>query len=243
MATACRLATRSTASTAGRSSLTRSRTRERTGPAAAVGALHRTAGNAAVARLLRESGRVRGRDTDQVRTTFDDCPTNAKDVIRERTQTAQAWVDYSIRQIDSVLADPSKAAPDVHALLRKHFHLGEGKNADRAIQDAMKIRGRFAKIRASFTRTIPFECESSCKANTAGYVTDYWIFGKGDIHVCPAFFALGHGDQVSTIVHEMAHKYLDLSDKAYVWEAKYSTLTTDAAISNAEAYGEFVKDI
>jgi hypothetical protein len=212
------------------------------GPAAAIQTLQRTAGNAVMARVLQRSGACRARE-GAVETSFDDCPKNAKDIIRERTQMAKAWVDYSIRQIDAILADPSKVDPDIHALLRKHFHLGEGTHATRAMADAMVIRGRFARISNAFAGTVPFECEKSCKPTWRGYVTDYWIFGKGDIHVCPPFFADGYQDQVATIIHEMSHKYLDLDDNAYVGGAAYAALTTEAAMENADSYAEFAKEI
>jgi hypothetical protein len=214
------------------------------GPFRRIHTLQRVVGNAAVARVLGPSdGRRLARETRTVKTTFDDCPKNAKDVIRERTQTAAAWVDYTLRQLDAVLANPSKADPDLHALFRKHFHLGEGTRATRALQDTAAIRARFARIYGAFAGKVSFECESSCDPRVQGYVNDYWIFGTGDIHVCPPFFALGYQDQVATIIHEMAHKYAGVSDRAYVWQAKYRTLSTEAAIDNADSYAEFAKDI
>src|SRR5262245_8094499 len=79
----------------------------------AVQALQRRAGNTSMARMLRDGARAR--QAANVRTTFDDCPANAKDVINERTVMAKAWVEYSIRELDAALADPSKADPHLHA--------------------------------------------------------------------------------------------------------------------------------
>lgn len=188
-------------------------------------------------------GGTLARETTKVRTSFDDCPSNARDVIHERTAMAMGWIDYTIRQIDAVLADPSKADPDLHALLKKHFHIGEGKRADKALQDVTTVRARFAKLRGAFRKDIPFECEKSCKPGWAGYVRDYWIFGTGDIHVCPKFFADDYKEQVATIIHEMGHKYADMDDNAYEHQPKYGTLSTQAAMNNADSYAAFTRDI
>jgi hypothetical protein len=212
----------------------------------AANALQRAVGNAAASRILFTvaNGRVLEQKAPAVRTSFDDCPKNAREIIAERAAMARGWLAYTIRQLDSILSNPAKVDPDLHALLRTHFQVGKGSRAERALQDVATIRGRFAKIYGAFAKKIPFECESSCDDPiTYGYVTGYWIFGTGDIHVCPFFFQLGYKEQTAGIIHEMAHKYADIDDKAYEWQPKYKTLSTEAAMNNADSYSKFARDI
>jgi hypothetical protein len=219
----------------------------RPGHDASISFLQRAAGNHATARLLRMSADsdVLAQKTDNVRTDIDDCPTNAKDIIRERTSTARAWIAYSIRQLDAVLADPSKADPDLHRLLRLHFHIGQGKRADQAFPDTMRLRANFVKLLNAFDKTIPFECEKGCKKGRSAYVQKWWLFGwhHGVIHVCPLFFARGYWGQTVDIIHEIGHKYVDLDDKAYRGSATYSNLTTSDAMNNADSYAHFAGDV
>jgi Lysine-specific metallo-endopeptidase len=217
------------------------------GPDASIHFLQRTVGNRATARMLRmpADSEVLAQKTDDVRTDIDDCPTNAKDVIRERTATARAWLVYSIRQLDTVLADPSKADADIHRLLRLHFHIGQGKRAGQAFPDTLRVRGTFAKLLNAFNKTIPFECEKKCKKGRSAYVRKWWLFGwhQGVIHVCPLFFGRGYWGQSVDIIHEIGHKYVDLDDKAYRGNAKYANLTTSDAMNNADSYAHFAGDI
>jgi hypothetical protein len=240
-----RLARRSTAPCASRTSPAARTAARAPGPRVAAHQLQRAVGNASIARLLNGplSGRVRPEKTDAIHTSFDDCPANARDVINERTAMAKGWISYSIRQLDAILADPGKPDPDIHALLKKHFHIGEGKRADKALQDVATVRKRFAKIESAFRGDLPFECETSCDKGTTGYVRDYWIFGQGDIHVCPLWFTLDYRRQVKTIMHEMGHKFAGLDDNAYEWQPKYGTLSTSAAMNNADSYAVFARDI
>jgi hypothetical protein len=216
----------------------------------AIEHLQLTAGNTAVLRMLSGSttGRIRPQKSKAIETTFEDCPKNAKVTIDQATATARGWVSYAIKELDAVLANPAKADPNVDALLRKHFQIGKGKRAQKAFEDVGTVRKRFAKLQRAFAGELPFECEKSCPKNWHGYVRDYWIFGQGDIHVCPPFFAASFQSRVHTIIHEMGHKFADMDDNAYRGnaarpDAEYLNLSTSAAMNNADSYASFAEEV
>jgi hypothetical protein len=181
-----------------------------------------------------------------IKTDFDDCPKPWQDKIKETAGMARNWVNFSIGKIDAMLANPNAPAVKTQDMLKTHFHVGTGGPKEKVFDEVVEIRSNFVKIQAGFGGTLPFECETSCDPKYLGYILPgpLKLFrGMSDIHLCPLWFNDNLMEQVNTIIHEMAHKYAHRADEAYEGSDKYSKLTVDDAIDNADSYAAFAEHI
>ena len=70
-----------------------------------------------------------------------------------------------------------------------------------------------------------------------------------EINLCAPFFERKEEDRASTIIHEFGHAQLGLSakqqivDRGYQWDAYYAYLTTGEALTNAESYAMFTREV
>ena len=138
---------------------------------------------------------------------------------------------------------PDKIDPRVKNLFMDHFHtVSRG--------DIRQILSKFISLGQSLTSGIKIQCENTCKKTkttaTCGYAYNTQVFGGfGPVHVCfdPAgcdFTSSSKNEQAALLIHEAAHRYTGVDDKAYVWDtAKYNALTPDQAMDNADSYAWF----
>jgi hypothetical protein len=181
-----------------------------------------------------------------IKTEFDDCPKPWQDKIKETSGMARNWVNFSIGKLDEMLANPAAPAVKTQDMLKAHFRIGTGGASEKVFAEVLDIRSNFVKIQAGFGGTLPFECETSCDPKYLGYILPgpFKLFrGLSDIHLCPLWFKDNLMEQVNTIIHEMAHKYAHRADRAYEDDKKYSKLTVDEAIDNADSYSAFAEHI
>lgn len=138
---------------------------------------------------------------------------------------ARAILDNAISQIGS------PGTPKVATALQANFHSTEARVVS-------QVTSRLQRIREAFNGTIPIEVES--EGTDRAYVYVIW----SDIHLCPPWFADTNPDaRARTIIHECSHKYTGTDDKAYHWDAKYTTLSVKDALDNADSYAWFCIDV
>jgi hypothetical protein len=160
--------------------------------------------------------------------TFEDCPAGWRPKAQSAAATGRRWVQNVINGLTML---PSPIPAPVATLLTRHFHTTYSK-------DIAKIVRHYREINAALNATIDFECETSCDANVIAYVYTVWT----DLHLCPLWFRSGAAAQANAIVHELAHDAADRDDEAYIWQAKYRTLSVDDAIDNADSYSHFAQE-
>jgi len=160
--------------------------------------------------------------------SFEDCPADWKTKANEALARGRPWVSNVITGLSN-LPDPIPAP--VARLLNRHFHTTWR-------EDIRKIVGHFNTIYSAMNASIDFECETECDANVAAYVYSIWT----DLHLCPVWYGLSANGQANTIIHELAHDAANRDDEAYVWQAKYATLSVDDAIDNADSYSYFAEE-
>lgn len=157
---------------------------------------------------------------------FDDCPAQWKTSANAAQKLGSSWLANVVVGLASL---PKPIPAPVANLLTKHFHTTFDK-------DIAKILGRFAQLNTAINQSIDFECETSCDPNVLGYVYSIW----SDLHLCPYWFNSVAELQASTVIHELAHDVVGCDDNAYEWQtAKYSGMSVDDAINNADSYAHF----
>jgi outer membrane protein OmpA-like peptidoglycan-associated protein len=143
----------------------------------------------------------------------------------------------------------------VEFLLKRHF----GKDAYSHLPE---IRAGFSKILANWKNwEATFDCEvqteGSCPNDDPHMVTLAYVMNKrhifspnqsyGTVHVCEKAFKMTDSMQkLSTVVlHELSHRLDNTDDKKYCGfngEGKCESLSTEAAIDNADSYAQFAHE-
>ena len=160
---------------------------------------------------------------------FDDCPARWKPAANAAQKLGGSWLANVVNGLTSL---PKPIPVPVANLLLKHFHTTFDK-------DIAEIAGRYRQLNTAINQSIDFQCETSCDPNVLAYVYSVW----SDLHLCPYWFNSGAELQASTVVHELAHDVVGCDDNAYEWQtAKYSNMSVNDAINNADSYAHFAWD-
>ena len=145
--------------------------------------------------------------------------------------------------------------PVIKFLLQRYF-------GDDALSHLPEIRDGFSKILRDWKGwDSRFDCEAqtegSCPNDDPLWITFAYIKKKrrifspnqafGTVHVCAAAFANPSDMQQlsATVLHELSHRLDNTNDKKYCAESEgwCSTLSTKAAIDNADSYAQFAREI
>ncbi len=167
--------------------------------------------------------------------------------IKPAADKAYEWLSRAIPALDAVLSgDKSKQAQAAAAALHKHFH-------STAPAVVTYIRDRLKTIQSDiFTRkNLRFNCPP---ASDAACVSPELVAvvpegNQNEINFCAPFFERKEEDCASTIIHELGHAQSGLStrrkmvDRAYQRDAYYAYLTTGEALTNAESYAMFAREV
>ena len=104
-----------------------------------------------------------------------------------------------------------------------------------------EIRAGLRAIASAYAGAVPIEVEHEQEGNVKAYVYRIWT----DIHLNPAWFRISDVDQrAKTLIHEAAHKYLDINRDTYRWDtAAYAALTTEQALENADCFAWLCLDL
>lgn len=176
--------------------------------------------------------------------SFKDCTNAQKALLIDATDRALTAVRRAASFVGSAHGRPDRMKPATRQLLLRHFHTVRR-------DDLRHILTRYMRIAKSIEEGISFEGEKQCQATPSGRVCGYanmtQLFGGfGKVHICFDSRA-GHCDftsfspdqQEAVVIHEVAHRYVGIDDKAYLHEPKYATLTPKQALDNADSYAFF----
>jgi hypothetical protein len=176
--------------------------------------------------------------------SFEDCG-NSEQVLEAASKDAVKTVSKAEAVVGSGYGRPKSMKANTLALLNTHFHTTKR-------NDLLSILREYIKITKAFENGVDFECENTCKAGkevrTCGYAYTTQVFGGfGDVHICFDTRAghchfvnsLNAQERQALLIHEVAHRYAGIDDKAYVWENAYPTLSPKKAMDNADSYAWF----
>ena len=131
--------------------------------------------------------------------------------------------------------------PGLRALMRRHFH-------DDSKSTASKVHDGLLNTLKGLRSGVTFECEQKgslfydrfCGGTTNAYVR-HWVVGL-NVHLCEAAFGRIDLKLAEILVHEVSHLWDHTEDRSYCWEGSYSSLSTDAALDNADSFACFARD-
>jgi len=172
--------------------------------------------------------------------------------IEPAAQKANEWLSRAISGIDALLGGPWSNRP-LAAIwaadgLSKHFH-----STDPAV--VAYVKARLAAIqkdifgRQNFRVNCPPASDQPCALGTEGEELVARVPNSNEVDFCRPFFERSVEDDASTIIHEFAHALLgltkkqDIIDRAYKSDWFYSYLTTAEALTNAESYAMFAREV
>jgi peptidoglycan hydrolase-like protein with peptidoglycan-binding domain len=175
---------------------------------------------------------------------FKDCTSNQKTLLIDAAGRALTAVRHAASFVGSAHGRPDRMKPATRQLLLRHFHTTRR-------DDLRHILTRYMRIAKAIEDGISFQGEKQCQAMPTGMVCGYanmtQLFGGfGRVHICfdprPGhcdFTSFSPDEQEAVIIHEVAHRYVGIDDKAYQREARYATLTPKQALDNADSYAFF----
>jgi hypothetical protein len=157
--------------------------------------------------------------------------------IEPAVRTAGIWLNRTIGRLNDYIANPAAQA-GVQASLQRHFRSSSNQTAERVRRILQRISTEMTTSRA-----LNVECHTtadlSC-SNAGAYVT-------GNLFVfCPTFFDGSSDWQAAAVIHEMAHSLAGIThitDRAYLSNRIYSNLSTDEALTNADSYENFSREV
>ncbi|MGH8563234.1 MAG: eCIS core domain-containing protein [Gammaproteobacteria bacterium] len=185
----------------------------------------------------------------QANHTFEDCNNKQKKQIEAAAKGARKAVNRAPAFVGSAYGRPDKMSARTRLLLQTHFHTTKRGH----LRD---ILSTFLSIQSAFAEGVDFECEQTCKPISGtipcGYAYTIQLFGGlGNVHLC---FDTGSGqchfmtsltaqEREVLLIHEVAHRYAGVDDKAYEFEPEYSKLSPNEAIDNADSYAWFAVQV
>ncbi len=182
----------------------------------------------------------------RVEAQFSGCTGTQANQIEAVAQDARAAISEAAAVIGSAYGRPDSLTQPHRQLLLDHFHTTRQ-------DDLRTILGNYTSIKRAFEAGLKFQCETTCKKDVSrgvcegGYAAATKLFGGfGPIHLCfdqspgGCDFA-NSAAQMNTalLIHEAAHRHAGLKGDVYRWDSNYATLSSDAAIENADSYAWF----
>lgn len=176
------------------------------------------------------------------KSSFKSCTGTQPNQIDTAVGTAKTALSQAARVVAGAYGRPAALTAANRQLLMDHFHT--------ASKDDMRdILGTYISIERAFEKGLSFRCESTCPTTPTSQVCGYaynhqWFGGSGPIHICfhsagCDFSTTAAPNQTALVIHEAAHRHAGIDDKAYRWEAGYSTLSPKQAKDNADSYAWF----
>jgi hypothetical protein len=171
--------------------------------------------------------------------------------IEPAAYLANEWLSRTIPAIEGFLSGAKTIpAQTAAAALSKHFH-----SLDAAV--VRYVRDRLETIqndifgRRNFRVNCPPASDPACgtRRGSEEYAAVVPEGNPNEINLCRPFFERKVEDRASTIIHEFGHTQLGLSaqqqivDRGYQWDAYYAYLTTGQALTNAESYAMFAREV
>lgn len=179
--------------------------------------------------------------------SFKGCTASEKSILIDAADRSLLSVRHAASFVGSAYGRPNRMSADTRRLLIEHFHTVK--------RDHLRfILTRLMRIAKAIEQGIRFKVERSCLATSSGMECGYasnsmWFGGSGDVHVCfdkrPGhcdFASAAAARQERILIHEVAHRYVGIDDKAYNHLPAYKTLKPSQALDNADSYAFFAVD-
>jgi hypothetical protein len=180
------------------------------------------------------------------------CDSEQRQKVEPAVLKANQWLSRAIPALDAFISGAkTKEAQAAAAALNKHFHSVEPAVVT-YIRDRLRTIQSDIFTRQNFRINCPPASDAECsKVSTgtefAGVVSE----NQDELNFCERFFKRNEDDRASTIIHEFAHALLGLSktqrmliiDRAYKQDPYYYYLTTGEALTNAESYAMFAREL
>jgi hypothetical protein len=168
--------------------------------------------------------------------------------IEPAVYKANEWLSRAISALDALLS--GRKTKQAQAALNKHFHATEPAVVT-YIRDRLKTIQSDIFTRQNFRVNCPPASNAACgtRKGSQEFVAVVPEGNQNEINLCAPFFERKEEDRASTIIHEFGHTQLGLSarqqlvDRGYQWDAYYAYLTTGEALTNAESYAMFAREI
>jgi hypothetical protein len=130
--------------------------------------------------------------------------------------------------------------------LTDHFHTTDHDNL-------RTILGKYSALGQALDSGVAIKCETTCpkssKGNVEGYAYNTQLWGgRGPLHICFDqkgwdFSTASQTDRYILIIHEGAHRFTGVDDKAYHHEPDYKKQSSDDAMDNADSYAWFAASV
>jgi hypothetical protein len=171
--------------------------------------------------------------------------------IEPAAYQAEEWLSRTIPAIEAFLSGArTQQTQAAAAALNKHFHSTDTSVA-RYVRDRLQTIQRDIFGRQNFRVNCPPASDLVCgpRKGSDEYVAVVPEGNPNEINLCAPFFERKVEDRASTIIHEFGHTQLGLSaqqqivDRGYQWDVYYTYLTTGEALTNAESYAMFAREV
>ena len=176
---------------------------------------------------------------------FKDCTPAEKKLLIDAADRAVHAVRHAAGFVGGAHGNPGRMSAATRQLLNTHFHTVRQR-------DLRVILTRLQRIAMALDDGVKFSARRKCDAGPGwahcGYAkTSQWFGGFGRVEICfdtrPNHCnaaMLPSDQQAALVIHEVAHRYVGIDDKAaFSRPADYARLSAGAALDNADSYAFF----
>ncbi len=177
---------------------------------------------------------------------FDACGNPQTKLIEPSIDDARTAVHRASSAVGSAFGRPDKISPAHKQALTDNFHTTDH-------DDLRNILGKYSALGQALDSGIAIKCETTCpkssRGNVAGYAYNTQLWGgTGPLHICFDqkgwdFSTASLADRYMLIIHEGAHRFTGVDDKAYHHEPGYKTQSSGDAMDNADSYAWFAASV
>ncbi len=165
------------------------------------------------------------------------CSLNQHHQIEPAVRQVQSWLSNTIHHLSNYIGN-STSEPSVSAALQYHFHSLTTQTANNVLTILNRINSEIVS-RPDLNVQCHTATDDTCSAAGAYVSGNLLVF-------CPKFFQGGSIWQTTALLHELAHsitRVTDITDRAYQRNRAYTYLSTNEALTNAESYALFCREI
>jgi hypothetical protein len=187
-----------------------------------------------------------GPTTTSFRAPANVCPPNRTREIVPVVGSAQEWLRVADMRLTAAIgASRTPSVRSTNNSLRRHFRASDS-NTIRYVQNKIRLIAQRLRTDSGAPSALTVECHGSSDA-TCGAAPAYVL--NRLLVFCPSFFGSNAMWQVMSMIHEIAHSLppasgpLHITDRAYRSNRLYGSLAHGEALTNAESYAMFVREL
>jgi hypothetical protein len=165
------------------------------------------------------------------------CSLNQHHQIEPAVYQVQRWLSRAIQHVNNYTGNAA-SEPGVSAALQYHFHSTTAQTASNVLTILNRISSEII-TRPDLNVECHTAADGSC-GSAGAYVSGNLLA------FCPDFFQGDATWQATALLHELAHSITGvtrITDRAYRRNRAYTYLSTNEALTNAESYALFCKEI